>query len=572
MPQLWARLVFNPSLWSLSNGFCRSILPCTNHAACVEFRLNNTMKSKILVFTALILFFANHSPAQITNEYRTVLVTNWVTPGPYLRVVDSVTYSVAYSQKWKTFANQEALMTELPDMNDIVGGYSHPHGHSDMSLRTSYWGPVLEICLAYGCVDHCEPAYTQMAVDDIINSIPPGSIYFGGTDPGRGLPTAFCKSHVDANPFYTLTQNALADGTYLEYLQEMYGDQRALLGQMAEACRADRALQAINTNWTAAVQKLESLEVNQDDPQWKTANDSVSALWQQRDERVKAIQAEVQSRAGNETSAGQNPGEPEMLYIPTTEDSQRCFQDYIADATNRLQNHLLKPGEEVKVGPASGRVSVSGQVAVMAINGLLAKIVFDKNPDHEFFVEESFPLDWMYAYLEPHGLIMKINRQPLSELSDAAVQQDRGFWQPRLTQMIGGWLRDNTSVKDVISFDEKVFLRHDLDGFSGDARYVQNDYASKMFSKLRVSIAGLYAWRAENAVSTDEKKRMSRAADFAFRQALALCAYSPEAAARYEAFLKQQNRVADAKLVETMAKHAGCADGQHRTDASRIAD
>ncbi len=120
--------------------------------------------------------------------------------------------------------------------------YSHPNGHADVSLRTSYWGPVLEISLAYDQVMRCEPAYTQMAVDGIMNSIPAGSIYFGGTDPGRGLPTAFSKSQVDADPFYTLTQNALADGTYLDYLDKTYGGQRDLLGQMAEACRSDSAL------------------------------------------------------------------------------------------------------------------------------------------------------------------------------------------------------------------------------------------------------------------------------------------------------------------------------------------
>ena len=69
----------------------------------------------------------------------------------------------------------------------------------------------------------------------------------------------------------------------------------------------------------------------------------------------------------------------------------------------------------------NGRVQVSGQVAVMSINGLLAKVIFDKNPDREFYIEESFPLDWMYPHLEPHGLIMKINRQPLAELPDDIV-------------------------------------------------------------------------------------------------------------------------------------------------------
>ena len=446
-------------------------------------------------------------------------------------------FEAATSGDWQTVTNlYESFKQRHPQ-------YSHANAYPDLTLRTSFWGPVLEICLAYAHVAMCEPAYTQMAVDDIIHSIPAGSIYFGGTDPGRGLPTAFCKSHADADPFYTLTQNALADGTYLDYLRSMYGDQRALLGQLAEACRADSALQAINTNWMAAVQKLKSIEVDDSDPQWKTAYDAVQNFWEQRNDRVKAILSGLQARPNAQTAAKTG-----ALYIPTAEDSQRCFQDYIAGARKRFEDHQLKPGEDFKEDP-SGRVQVSGQVAVMEINGLLAKIIFDKNPGHEFYVEESFPLDWMCPHLEPHGLIMKINREPLTEMSDATVRQDREFWQPRVTQMIGGWLKDNTPVAAVTAFAEKVFLRHDLSGFAGDARFVQNDYASRMFSKFRASIAGLYAWRAENAAAAGEKERMARAADFAFRQALALCPYSPEATHRYATFLTQQHREKDAKLV-----------------------
>ena len=103
------------------------------------------------------------------------------------------------------------------------GQYEHGTNATIESLRTAYWRPVLELCLAYDHVVNCEPKYTAILADGIINSIPAGSIYFGGTDPGRGVPTAFCKSHADADPFFTLTQNALADGTYLEYLRAMYG-------------------------------------------------------------------------------------------------------------------------------------------------------------------------------------------------------------------------------------------------------------------------------------------------------------------------------------------------------------
>ena len=42
---------------------------------------------------------------------------------------------------------------------------------------------------------------------------------------------------------------------------------------------------------------------------------------------------------------------------------------------------------------------------------------------------------------------------------------------------------------------------------------------------------------------------MEQAADFAFRQALALCPYSPEAIFRYVQFLLSQNRRKDAVLV-----------------------
>jgi thioredoxin-like negative regulator of GroEL len=76
-----------------------------------------------------------------------------------------------------------------------------------------------------------------------------------------------------------------------------------------------------------------------------------------------------------------------------------------------------------------------------------------------------------------------------------------------------------------------------------------------MFSKLRSSIAGLYAWRLKQAAGAAEKERMAREADFAFRQAWVLCPYSPEAVFRYVNFLLEQKRAADALLVaETAAQ------------------
>jgi hypothetical protein len=198
---------------------------------------------------------------------------------------------------------------------------------------------------------------------------------------------------------------------------------------------------------------------------------------------------------------------------------------------------------------------VNGQMSVIGIRDLLTKTIFDKNPDREFYIEESFPLDWMYPNLEPHGLIMKINRQQLPELSDKIVQRDSDYWTKYVTPMIGGWLNNDTTVKEVAAFAEKIHVKKDLSGFTGDPQFVHNEYSCKMFSKLRSSIAGLYAWRAQHATDPDEKERMNGAADFAFRQAFALCPYSPEAVYRYVNLLLSENRTADAILVaETAAK------------------
>ena len=161
----------------------------------------------------------------------------------------------------------------------------------------------------------------------------------------------------------------------------------------------------------------------------------------------------------------------------------------------------------------------------------------------------------MYPYLEPHGLIMKINRQPLSEMSDEIVQRDHDYWTKYIAPMVGDWLNPGASVEEVAAFAEKIYVKKDFNGFQGDPRFIQSSDSQKMFSKLRSSIAGLYAWRAQHTTDTLEKKRMNDAADFAFRQAFALCPYSPEAVIRYANLLMSESRFSDAFLIaETAAK------------------
>src|SRR5215469_14389090 len=222
----------------------------------------------------------------------------------------------------------------------------------------------------------------------------------------------------------------------------------------------------------------------------------------------------------------------------------------------------------------NSRVHVSGQVAVMAINGLISKVIFDKNPARQFYVEESFPLDWMFPHLEPHGLIMKINREPLAQLSEDVVQRDHDYWQKLVDGMIGNWLTDDTPVQTVTEFAEKVYLHKDLSGFSGDAGFIGDNCAQKMFSKWRSSIGGIYNWRIgfpptggttpAQYVATDktELARLARETDFAFKQAFAICPSSPEAVYRYVQFLMTQKRRPDALLIAQTASRIDPANDQ----------
>jgi tetratricopeptide (TPR) repeat protein len=132
--------------------------------------------------------------------------------------------------------------------------------------------------------------------------------------------------------------------------------------------------------------------------------------------------------------------------------------------------------------------------------------------------------------------------------------------------LIGNWITPDTTVKEIADFAERVYLRHDFKGFTGDRKFLRDDQAQKAFSKLRSSIAGVYAWRlgmssgsptpVQYLPKTDaQRQRMIKEADFAFRQAFAFCPYSPEAVFRYVQLLANMGRMDDAILVaETCQK------------------
>jgi len=374
------------------------------------------------------------------------------------------------------------------------------------------------------------------------------TILFGGTDPGRFCPTysIFCDSFIphscqpeqdqkfDRRDCYLITQNALADGTYLDYLRAQYNRSKQIdppfFSELSKYCFG---LFNIDNGLTADISSL---------------------LYNVLDRPFTAWGAHVEKER---RARGVYP--PAEIYIPSQIDSEKCFQDYTEDVARREQLGQLKPGEDVKV--IDGRVQVAGQVAVMNINALLCKVIFDNNPTNSFYVEESFPLDWMYPYETPFGIIMKINRNPVPELSEDVFKLDHEFWSKFSTRLCGNWITYDTTPQQIADFVDHTYIHNNYKGYTGDRAFVRDDDAQKAFSKLRSSQAGMYLWRMTQAPPEYRQKTAAsqaalvRETEFAFKQAFAFCPYSPEAVYRYVTFLLQMAQNEEASGHPERAAH-----------------
>jgi tetratricopeptide (TPR) repeat protein len=407
--------------------------------------------------------------------------------------------------------------------------------------------------LTYSRAEREELIKTPQGRTNIYPEMTRDAILFGGTDPGRFCPTymIFCESFIapkdrrnpefDRRDVYIITQNALADGTYLQYIRAHY----------------NRSTEPDQPFFSILMRSEKERELN-----FRT-NLLARTIAVPLDNFFLGLGARIEKER---RQRGVYP--PVEIHTPSNDDSQRCFSEYMADAQARMAKGQLRPGEDVRV--VDNRVQVSGQVAVMAINALLAKVIFDRNPTNEFFVEESFPLEWMYPHLTPFGIIMKINREKLPELTQDIVEKDHNFWSDYSERLIGNWITYDTPVSNITQFAERVYVNKNYKGFKGDPAFVRDEDGQKAFSKLRSSIAGVYAWRVANETAgrammleqrppntlTPEDKhllevhqRMFREAEFAFKQAYAFCPYSPEALYRYVQLLAGARRFDDAILL-----------------------
>jgi hypothetical protein len=222
-------------------------------------------------------------------------------------------------------------------------------------------------------------------------------VYVGGTDPGRWIPTLLNETS-EGERHMVLTQNALADGTYLDYVDFLYG---------------------------------------------------------------------------------------ERLHSLSQDDSKSAFQEYLADAQKRLTHDQQFPDEPKQIRPGEdirnidGKVQVSGQIAVMAINERLLQILMAKNPDATFGLQESFPFKSTYADAMPLGPIMELRAQDgQNAFTPERAAQSLDYWRAATQQL----LSDPTAASS-----QETLLTHSHDAVAAANLLAAHNYSADAEQAYRLS-------------------------------------------------------------------------------------
>jgi hypothetical protein len=320
--------------------------------------------------------------------------------------------------------NWDQISSRWKELAKLSGQYEYSTG--PLEELNPFWAAVLD---AYGVAEqaHLWPAQKLLDYGNaVLGSLRPGMVYVGGTDNGRWIPELLNETG-EGEPHVIVTQNALADSRYLDFLNTLYDGQLATLSK---------------------------------------------------------------------------------------EDSDKAFQDYLADAQKRLEHDQQFPDEPKQVRPgekilnSEGRPQVSGQVAVMLVNERLLTALMQKNPDLPFGLQESFPLKSTYAEAAPLGPIMELRAQDGQGAFTAELAgQTLDYWQTMTQQL--------------------VVEPADL-GSSDDVR--------KAYSHDTVAAANLLAAHDYNAVAEE-----------VYRLASQQCPYNPEPVTHLSELLARTGRSDEAR-------------------------
>ena len=123
-------------------------------------------------------------------------------------------FQAAMAGDWSVVSNQLAQLKAQDPCQPAIA-----------SLMNALWAPIHETWGLYAVWTGLkeDSGLMNMFTGPILASMPAGSIYFGGTDAGRFAITAV-NAVQNPPPVVCLTQNALADNSYLAYLRATCGD------------------------------------------------------------------------------------------------------------------------------------------------------------------------------------------------------------------------------------------------------------------------------------------------------------------------------------------------------------
>jgi tetratricopeptide (TPR) repeat protein len=126
----------------------------------------------------------------------------------------------------------------------------------------------------------------------------------------------------------------------------------------------------------------------------------------------------------------------DQFNTPTAADALNAFDQYLADAQQRLDHDTQSPNEPKQVLPdenfivANGAITgATGATAEMGINDLIMQKFLEQNPDLSVAMESSFPLKVTEAGAVPFGSIMElgVNDGAGAITADTAAQTS-GYW------------------------------------------------------------------------------------------------------------------------------------------------
>ncbi|SPE54933.1 conserved hypothetical protein [Verrucomicrobia bacterium] len=173
-------------------------------------------------------------------------------------------FAAARAGRWEEITNAFATLVQR-----------RKSGENCEDLHT-LWGPILE---TFGVAESAHSWPAQRLLDygnAVLGSLSPAMVYVGGTDPGRFIPTLLNETS-DGEQHIILTQNALADNTYLQYVEYLHNNQMSTL-------TSDESQRAFQEYITAAQKRLEHDQQFPDEPKQLLSGEDIQVV----DNRVQA--------------------------------------------------------------------------------------------------------------------------------------------------------------------------------------------------------------------------------------------------------------------------------------------